>query len=102
MPERLFYSSHPASWPDPHALKSGMTPVYGKHMRPLRQPFKALTTEELMALLSAVATSILAVIIISMLYFGRDIFVPIALAILLSFVLTPLVEILQRIRIPAD
>ena len=69
-------------------------------MRPLRQPFKARTTEELMALLSAVATSILAVIIISMLYFGRDIFVPIALAILLSFVLTPLVEILQRIRIP--
>ena len=63
-------------WPDPHALKSGTTPVYGKHMRPLRQPFKARTTEELMALLSAVATSILAVIIISMLYFGRDIFVP--------------------------
>jgi hypothetical protein len=65
-----------------------------------RQPFKARTTEELMALLSAVATAILAVIIISMLYFGRDIFVPIALAILLSFVLAPLVEILQRIRIP--
>lgn len=70
-------------------------------MRPLlRQPFKARTTEELMALLSAVATALLAVIIISMLYFGRDIFVPIALAILLSFVLAPLVEILQRIRIP--
>ncbi len=70
-------------------------------MRPLaRQPFKARTTEELMALLSAVATAILAVIIISMLYFGRDIFVPVALAILLSFVLAPLVGILQRIRVP--
>jgi predicted PurR-regulated permease PerM len=53
-----------------------------------------------MALLSAVATAILAVIIVSMLYFGRDIFVPVALAILLSFVLTPLVGILQRIRVP--
>src|SRR4029079_12036089 len=35
-----------------------------------------------------------------MLYFGRDIFVPVALAILLSFVLAPLVGLLQRIRVP--
>jgi predicted PurR-regulated permease PerM len=70
-------------------------------MRPVaRQPFKPRTTEELMALLSAVATGILTVIIISMLYFGRDIFVPVALAILLSFVLAPLVGILQRIHVP--
>ena len=70
-------------------------------MNPLtRQPFKARTTDELIALLSAVAATILAVIIISTLYFGRDIFVPVALAILLSFVLAPLVGILQRIRVP--
>ena len=70
-------------------------------MRPvIRQPFKARTNEELMALLSAAATAILAAIIIAMLYFGREIFVPIALAILLSFVLAPLVGILQRIRVP--
>ena len=66
----------------------------------IRRPFKARTTEELMALLSAVATAILAVIIIATLYFGREIFVPIALAILLSFVLAPVVGILQRIRVP--
>jgi predicted PurR-regulated permease PerM len=47
-----------------------------------------------------VATAILAVIIIAMLYFGREIFVPIALAILLSFVLAPVVVILQRIHVP--
>jgi predicted PurR-regulated permease PerM len=70
-------------------------------MRPaIRQPFRARTTDELIALLSAVATAVLAVIIIAMLYFGREIFVPIALAILLSFVLAPLVGILQRIRVP--
>src|ERR1700726_4263670 len=69
-----------------------MTPV-------IRQPFKARTTEELMALLSAVATAILAAMIIAMLYFGREIFVPIALAILLSFALAPLVAILQRIHV---
>jgi predicted PurR-regulated permease PerM len=66
----------------------------------MRQPFKARTSEELMALLSAVATAILAFIIIMTLYFGREIFVPIALAILLSFVLAPLVGVLQRIRVP--
>ena len=53
-----------------------------------------------MALLSAVATAILAVIIIMTLYFGREIIIPIALAILLSFVLAPLVGLLQRIRVP--
>src|ERR1700760_2414957 len=66
----------------------------------VRRPFKTRSTEEVMALLSAVATAILAVIIIAMLYFGRDIFVPIALAILLSFVLAPVVVFLQRIRVP--
>jgi len=53
-----------------------------------------------MALLGAVATAILAFIIVSTLYFGRDIFVPIALAILLSFVLAPLVGLLQRLLVP--
>src|ERR1700733_1483092 len=70
-------------------------------MRPVvTRPFKARSTDEVMALLSAVATAILAVIIIAMLYFGREIFVPIALAILLSFVLAPVVVILQRIHVP--
>jgi len=68
--------------------------------RVIRQPFKARTSEELVALLGAVATAILAVIIIATLYFGREIFIPIAMAILLSFVLAPLVGLLQRIRVP--
>jgi predicted PurR-regulated permease PerM len=58
------------------------------------------TTEELTALLSAVACAILAALFITGLYFGREIFVPIALAILLSFVLAPLVRLLQRARVP--
>src|SRR6201990_820131 len=70
-----------------------MMPVIGRK-------FQTHSTEELMALLSAVATPRLAVIIIAMLYFGREIFVPIALAILLSFVLAPVVVILQRLRVP--
>ena len=65
-----------------------------------QRPFKARSSEEVLGLLGAAATAVLAVIIISMLYFGRDIFVAVALAILLSFVLAPLVNLLQRMRMP--
>jgi predicted PurR-regulated permease PerM len=51
-------------------------------------------------LVSGVAAAILAVIIVATLYFGRELFVPIALAILLSFVLAPLVRALQRLHVP--
>ena len=47
-----------------------------------------------------VAAAVVTAIIIGTLYFGREIFVPIALAILLSFVLAPLVGLLQRLHIP--
>ena len=43
----------------------------------IRELIKARTPEELIALLSAVATAILAVIIVMMLYFGREIIIPI-------------------------
>jgi predicted PurR-regulated permease PerM len=66
----------------------------------IRQRFEARTPEELIALLSAVATAILAAMIVMVLYFGREIIIPIALAILLSFVLAPLVGLLQRVRFP--
>ncbi|WP_456716845.1 AI-2E family transporter [Bradyrhizobium sp. USDA 4353] len=65
-----------------------------------RQPLKVRTAEEVLGLVSALAVAIFAVIIIALLYFGRDILVPVALAILLSFVLAPLVAQLQRLRAP--
>jgi predicted PurR-regulated permease PerM len=43
---------------------------------------------------------VVAAIIIGALYFGRELLVPIALAILLSFVLAPLVQMLQRWHAP--
>jgi AI-2E family transporter len=39
-------------------------------------------------------------IVVAVLYFSREIFVPIALAGLLSFVLAPLVKMLQRWHLP--
>jgi predicted PurR-regulated permease PerM len=44
--------------------------------------------------------AIVAAITVSLIYFGRDVLLPIALAILLSFVLAPLVRMLQKWRIP--
>lgn len=58
------------------------------------------TSEDVSSLVSAVALSVLAVIIVTALYVGREIFVPVALAILLSFVLASPVSALQRMRVP--
>ena len=49
---------------------------------------------------NGVAAVVLAAVLIGTLYVGREVFVPIALAILLSFVLAPLVRVLERWHIP--
>jgi predicted PurR-regulated permease PerM len=49
---------------------------------------------------SVTGVAVITAIIIGALYFGRELFVPISLAILLSFVLAPLVRALQRWRVP--
>lgn len=51
-------------------------------------------------LLKGVAGAILAALIVATLYVGREVFVAIALAILLSFVLAPLVQALEDWRVP--
>jgi predicted PurR-regulated permease PerM len=43
---------------------------------------------------------IVVAIIVAALYFARELLVPIALAVLLSFVLAPLVKLLQPARVP--
>jgi hypothetical protein len=45
-------------------------------------------------------TVLLAVVVVAALYFGREVLVPIALAVLLSFVLAPLVRFLQGWYVP--
>ncbi|WP_342738964.1 AI-2E family transporter [Bradyrhizobium sp. B117] len=56
--------------------------------------------EEVASLVAAVALAVLAAIIVTVLYMGREVFVPVALAILLSFVLAPPVNSLQRVHVP--
>jgi predicted PurR-regulated permease PerM len=58
------------------------------------------SSEEVASLVGAVALVVLAVIIVTGLYVGREILVPVALAILLSFVLASPVSALQRMRVP--
>src|SRR5580658_8432821 len=49
---------------------------------------------------STLATVLIGVVVVAGLYFGREVLVPIALAVLLSFVLAPLVQFLQRSHFP--
>ena len=49
---------------------------------------------------STLTAVLIAVVVIAALYFGRDVLVPIALALLLSFVLAPLVGLLRRVHVP--
>jgi predicted PurR-regulated permease PerM len=58
------------------------------------------SSDDVASLVTAVALAVLAVIIVTALYVGREIFVPVALAILLSFVLASPVTLLQRMRVP--
>src|ERR1700676_3741799 len=50
--------------------------------------------------ISRILTLVTAVVVITALYFARVMLVPLALAVLFTFVLAPLVSALERIRIP--
>jgi len=45
-------------------------------------------------------TIVIAVVLVGVIYLGREVLMPIALAVLMSFVLAPLVGLLQRIYVP--
>ena len=49
---------------------------------------------------SGLSTLAVALVCIGALYVGKEIFVPIVLAVLMSFVLAPVVNVLRRIRVP--
>ena len=63
-----------------------------------RQP--AQVTPPQMPGLNSLLTLATGVVIVAALYFAREVLIPITLAILLSFVLAPVVELLRRIHIP--
>ena len=49
---------------------------------------------------SGLLTLAIAVVVIAALYLAREVLIPITLAILLSFVLAPIVELLRKVRVP--
>lgn len=50
--------------------------------------------------LSGLATLAIGVVVVAALYLGKEVFVPLVLAILLSFVLSPVVTLLRKARLP--
>jgi len=66
---------------------------------PPRTPFPFLATPS-DARTATLQGLLIAVLVIAALYVGREVLVPLALAILLSFVLTPPLLLLRRIKVP--
>ena len=52
-----------------------------------------------LARLSMLMTIVVAVVIVAALYFGREVLIPITIALLLTFLLSPLVELLRHLRL---
>ncbi len=63
-------------------------------------PVTAQRLKQGLPIMVALASFLLVVGVMAALYFGREILVPVVLAILLSFVLAPFVRILRRVRVP--
>ena len=61
---------------------------------------KIATADDVAPMVGTAALTIVSAIIVAALYLGREIFVPVALAILLSFVLATPVSLLERVRVP--
>ncbi|MGO4669608.1 AI-2E family transporter [Bosea sp. 2RAB26] len=68
-------------------------------MRPIA-PLAPSRAAPARAIDSGLGNVAIGALIVTALYLGRDVFVPIALAILFSFVLAPLVKGLQKLRVP--
>ena len=49
---------------------------------------------------SVLNTLLIGVVIVACLFFAREVFIPITLARILSFMLAPVVRLLQRLRLP--
>ncbi|WP_304622070.1 AI-2E family transporter [Roseomonas cutis] len=67
-------------------------------MAPFDPRRPALTTSALVA--PASGTLVNGAIVVAAIYFGRDLFVPLVLAVLLAFVLAPLVRLFRSLRLP--
>ncbi|MGH6684783.1 MAG: AI-2E family transporter, partial [Pseudolabrys sp.] len=48
---------------------------------------------------NAAYASVIAAVVVSLIYFGRPLLVPLALSILMAFALAPVVEFLRRLRV---
>ncbi len=67
---------------------------------PVPSASRALETEVIVPAGLASSNFVVGAVVVAALYFTREILVPIALAVLLSFVLSPLVKAIQRLGLP--
>lgn len=65
-----------------------------------RQTAQTVLPADFIALATVVLGTIMVIATVTVLYFLREVFIPLALAILLSFVLAPAMRLLQKVYIP--
>jgi predicted PurR-regulated permease PerM len=81
-----------------HRAKGGLDPGRGPQMTDPAAPLIHPAPNQPAGSFLATSGGILVVIVA--LYFGRDIFVPLAIAVLLSFMLAPVIRGLRRLKLP--
>src|SRR5215211_9276169 len=88
----------------PAVARCPATPLqFGEPDMPEAQPRSPFPTPEVAAAETpgpqGIMTLAVAVVVLAALYFGREVFIPIVVAVLLAFVLAPFVDLLRRLRI---
>jgi predicted PurR-regulated permease PerM len=90
-------------WPSVAKLNLISTPVLraeekAQGRKPASAPENVVPAAETPSLANLVTLAV-GVVVVAALYFGRDVFLPIVLAVLLAFVLAPLVDYLRKWRL---
>ena len=80
------------------AALSGPSPMPDHHAPPPRVPAQVAPAET--PGLNSLLTLCVCVVVVAALYLAREVLIPITVAILLSFLLAPLADLLRRCRVP--
>src|SRR5215207_9475092 len=86
-----------AKLPSP-VRRAGRRDIMADAQRPRPAPENEVAPAETPTLASLM-TLLVGVAAVAALYFGRDVFLPIVLAVLLAFVLAPFVDLMRRLRL---
>ena len=86
--------------PDPDSVAGYKDILTGSHYAPGQGDGAAQIAGSSAPELKSLLGIAVGTLVIAALYFGKEVLIPITLAVMLSFVLSPVVNFLQRLRLP--